>query len=91
MDLTTALRVFKSLEEPRYQLPEITVDFPVFHVRLDAIADAESEERSFRIFVRLDKGLVRTFVAEDHLRAILDVAVENGVTPTIENNGIELA
>ena len=89
MDQQTALRVFNDLEEIRYNLDGMTDAFPVFNVRLDAMTARESDKRSFRLFVRMDDS-VPDDNKEDNLRAILDLAKEHGLTPLIENGGIEL-
>lgn len=90
MNRATAMGIFVTLEERRYLVPEITTRYPVFNVRLDAMTNRESDERAFRLFVRIDDG-VPDDQGEHYLRVVCDLAKKNELMMTLENNGVELA
>jgi hypothetical protein len=89
MELETALRAFRMLEEMRYQWTGETIDRPSLNVRLDALTTRTMGERDFRLFVRVDDA-PEASESEDNLRAILDVARELDMVAELENSGVAL-
>jgi hypothetical protein len=92
MDSGTALEAFQQIEARRYSWEDIDqLSYsPVFNVRLDALTTVGDAERDFRLFIRIDGGTPDNEI-EHELRFILNLCGEHGLTPSLENAGIELS
>lgn len=91
MDQQRAIRVFRELEEPRYEDPGYDdgrdSNLPIWDVRLDAYSGGE-DEREFRI--RVKPGWCPS-MTQDAYRDVLDIAEREGdLTITLENDGLML-
>lgn len=97
MQITTALAIFKALE----QVLDTTMedDPPLYNVRLDAFSgpnDHTDTQRYFRIRVTAGKGYANFAYTGDHngidaLQRVLDLAREHNVDfVELANNGLEL-
>jgi hypothetical protein len=88
MTRETALALFDEIEKTRFEYGDIMA--PHFNVRLDAGTDGDTDERFYKLFVRLDRHAPAEERTE-HLRWLTEEAERQGVTATLENAGMELA